>query len=933
MARVRRIETAEDIPGGLAALGAIGDYLLSNDQITAVLDDLDHPHYLAPTGGALLDLATNEGNADSMRHTFQATGVLPEEAVEYTEARTFSEDGLAAVQFRGHLFGRPDMRVATRYEIRACEPGLRVRTEIVHLETDPQSISLADGYYFGDRELLPFTPTPNGGFDQPSFGLSTLGGAIKAAPYLVAAGHTEPATSYATIACNHPELIGFQSENVAANGMPPTVVMPRDYVVFERFFAAADGAQVADAGDLALEVRRQLFGEPWVSVSGRLEQSAADLPLDQGLRAAVHVIEVDPEADLRRPWSQTRPAADGRWSVRVPADRDYAIEVESYGRIVATGQVAVGRQDTDAGSIDLPAVGSLVIDATVDGAPDYAKVLVRPANKATEDAVRGSMFGQFLSCAPLLGPPFGGSPACDRVIVKDATALGLHPGRYDIVATAGPFTTLGTALEVEVVAGQQTPVSLSLTTLPIQPPGTLSADLHVHGTASFDAGIPDEDRVRSFLAARTQVIAATDHDALGTYEEAMDALAAHDRMEVMVGMETTGHILFKLVPDAPFPQVIGHWNLWPIPYDPTAPYRGAPWDELMHPGELMTRAEEAGWPAETGIAQLNHPLDLALFARDLGWVKALGIDGNQPLPTEYDGSLASTFLWTPPGSAFSNADYHAQEVMNGTANRLFQAHRAFWFYLLDQGIVRAGTANSDSHSLSDSVLGTPRNLVWTDTTVGSFDDVEFNAAVRAGRILGTNGPVIEAHLEDPSGGRVAPSTAPVIPAPDSQLRIQVRAAPWVPVDEVRVVVNGEVVRTITEALSHPADPLGNEGLQRLDTVIPLDELVTGEGDAWIVVEAGRALPPGADLDCDGFPDTGDNNGDGRVDWRDVDGLEEDPETDCLAESGPLGEWPPTLDRSDPDFLFERAVPEGYPLAFTNPFVLDRDGGGFSGAGR
>ena len=64
--------------------------------------------------------------------------------------------------------------------------------------------------------------------------------------------------------------------------------------------------------------------------------------------------------------------------------------------------------------------------------------------------------------------------------------------------------------------------------------------------------------------------------------------------------------------------------------------------------------------------------------------------------------------------------------MNGTENEDLQPYRAYWFYLLNQGIVRAGTGNSDSHGLVDNVLGTPRTLVWTDQTVADFDEAAFN---------------------------------------------------------------------------------------------------------------------------------------------------------------------------------------------------------------
>jgi hypothetical protein len=151
------------------------------------------------------------------------------------------------------------------------------------------------------------------------------------------------------------------------------------------------------------------------------------------------------------------------------------------------------------------------------------------------------------------------------------------------------------------------------------------------------------------------------------------------------------------------------------------------------------------------------------------------------------------------------------------------------------------------------------------------------------------------------------------------------------VDEVRIIVNGEVVHTETD-LPVPADPLGVADLLRLDLSLPLDDLITGSGDAWIVVEAGRALVGNGDLNCDGIPDTGDNNGDGKFDWRDVDGLEEDPELNCLEydDVGPMGE-PEPPERDSADWTYQLVVPDGYVSAFTNPLVLDRDGGGFGGA--
>jgi hypothetical protein len=131
-----------------------------------------------------------------------------------------------------------------------------------------------------------------------------------------------------------------------------------------------------------------------------------------------------------------------------------------------------------------------------------------------------------------------------------------------------------------------------------------------------------------------------------------------------------------------------------------------------------------------------------------------------------------------------------------------------------------------------------------------------------------------------------------------------------------------------------------DGLDRLAVTIPLSDILPASGDAWIVVEAGAVLADNADLDCDGVPDTGDNDGDGTIDAGDVDtdgdgvvtadDAAAPPIADdegCLDTSGPLAE-PPAPARGTPAWLFERVTPPwGYPMSFTNPFLVDRDADG------
>lgn len=926
---VRILEAGDPIPGGIDALAAPGDVILTNGLATAVIDAIDHPHYVAPTGGNLLDLVTASGDDDSLTHVFQAVGLLPEDSFAY-ERLTIERgdiergDGVAAVQVVGALAGWPDVRVATRYEMRPCEPGIRVRTEMRHAGPEPRSWALVDAWYWSGREAVPFAP--GRGFDQPGI-VSPVHESWEAQPWFAAAAHATPAASYVEIACDERELFGFHSEQITGVGRAPRVAQPGTVEVFERFIGVAPGRSIAPASDIAAAVRTQAHDERYVTLSGVVEGDG----LGDEARATLQI------ARGGEPYTQITPDAEGRWSARVPHRGEYTVRLEAFGRPVDEATLTLTGEDAVAPTLTAAPAATLTLAVTVDGAADHAQVLLYPADDATEDAVVAKLFDSFTDCAPLLGAPHGGSPACNRVLVREPVTVRLPAGRYDLFATGGPFVSVARET-VTLGEGEAREVTLAIERLDAQPAGTLGSDFHVHGGASFDSTVPDFDRVQAFLAANVDVIVATDHDVVWDYADAREALGADDRMQILVGLETTGHVLFDLTPGNDIPQVIGHWNVWPLAFEPTGPYRGAPWDELVEPGALFDRFVEAGWPRETGIIQLNHPWAAAQFGRDLGFPRAVGVDAREPLPTEFDGTGQSMILRTPPGASFGNADYHAQEVMNGTENEDLLAYRAYWFYLLDQGILRAGTANSDSHGLVDNVLGTPRTLVYTDVTLDAFDEEAFHAAIRAGRMTGTNGPVIEASI-----GARGPALEPFAPEAGAALSIRVSAAAWVPVDEIRIVVNGEVARTLAAELTHPADPLAPEVVTRFEGEIALSELVPGGEDAWIVVEAGAPLPLSGDLDCDGIPDTSDNTGDGVVDWRDVDRNDDDvvdaldleegePDAcDPDQELGPIGHAA-RPDRGSAAYVFWAVTPGGYPAAFTNPMVIDWGGDGFDAPG-
>ncbi len=238
---------------------------------------------------------------------------------------------------------------------------------------------------------------------------------------------------------------------------------------------------------------------------------------------------------------------------------------------------------------------------------------------------------------------------------------------------------------------------------------------------------------------------------------------------------------------------------------------------------------------------------------------------------------------------------------------------------MNQGFLRGGTVHSDSHTLAVEVLGYPRTLVAGGHSVANFDREAFNEDVRRGRMIDTNGPILITCIGVGGDDCVAPSLDVFAPDSQAELHIELRAAPWIPVREIRIIVNGKVVRIISSNAGDSIDPFSARGVLLFQDSIPLAELLAGvTADAWIVVEAGFPLWAAADLiDDDGVLDTTDNNGDGVVDVRDHEGRDEDDDY----------QDPPSPTQADARFHVNVVAPGTWPTAFTNPFILDREGDG------
>ena len=433
------------------------------------------------------------------------------------------------------------------------------------------------------------------------------------------------------------------------------------------------------------------------------------------------------------------------------------------------------------------------------------------------DGTPDPVFGAELLDFTLDGEPVGSGTETRELHFVDGkpVRVAIAPGRYRLTATRGLEFDIA---QVEVAvpeAGAEVGVPAFEIERRIALDGVVSADFHVHAEASDDSGMSNEARLASFVAENVDVMVASDHDAVGNYEAAFDALGVRDRIRVVQGVEVTSS-----TPSDAAPYTIGHHNAWPVAYEETAHRRGAPPSQELAVADLyaLLRSDYGA-----RVVQMNHALVGEPGVRDGAYLTHLGTAGEGFDPSRPITAEPNRLLLRRGTDGETRAiDFDAIEVMNGSSWELYLELRRAWYALQRQGFRRTATGNSDTHGPGETP-GYPRNFV----AVGEADDADsFDAAIRAGRLFITTGPILAGFRAN--GGVAGDGVA--APGGEVTVEIEVSAAPWVPVDEVRLLLNGEVVRSFRD-LAPPGDVL------RLEREVTL----TLPGDGFLTLEAGVPL--------------------------------------------------------------------------------------------
>jgi hypothetical protein len=779
--RIDASDAARLVPGGPDATGGVGDWALSNGVLCAVVSDPAHESDLAVSGGALVDLG-HCGRGDDQLVLLQPLVNLDRGGAVAVAGVTASVDGgEARLTTTGTAAG---CDVDTVYSLDAGEPTrLRITSRIVRRAPGARIFAFGDIALHAKHALRPFALDTRGrmpaeGFSHPPLDLASpvsIARATRAEDtrLLVGARPLEPGIAYAlralravrerpgspprelpVLSLSAESFSGFAAfvapfwlggDRLGPLAMLETRwmdVTPGDTFLFEREVWVSDRSDAASLIDRLRPGGRR--------ISGRVD--------DPDARLQVH-------ADDGAVATEAAPDTDGRFAFRLAPGR-YRLDVLGSASGETHRLFTVGDDDVDLGAVAAPPRGEIELPRGVamrlsfegiDGTPDPRFGDERPAVRFGGARSPGSAVARDVVLA--------GSAAVDPA------AVGIAPGRYRVRAGRGPEYGV-TTTEIAVVAGARVPLAIAPPPRVLATPGWISADLHVHAAPSDDSALPLPVRVASYVAEGCEVLVATDHDTLTDYGPLIRSLDLAGAVASVVGQEVT-----SAVPTPEAPTTFGHANVFPLVRDPLAYRSGALPNEGRRLRDVI--AAVRALPGEH-LVQLNHARsggDAAGFFDHL----SVGHPFEPDLPLTIPPN--TVLIARDPVTGVRDVDFDAMELMNGPHMERYRLLRSDWFALLRHGIVRTGTANSDSHLLRD-VAGVPRNLVRVaGDTPARFDADEFVRAIRAGRVIGTTGPILDLHVGAAGIGERATGR-------DAPIRVDVRAAPWVPVATVRVFVNG-----------------------------------------------------------------------------------------------------------------------------------------------
>ncbi|MBV8761856.1 MAG: CehA/McbA family metallohydrolase [Deltaproteobacteria bacterium] len=753
-ARAGRIHGADLplVPSGLVTWKD-GDFVLANDRVALVIEDVGDSDLYDPWGGRPVGLARVVGGQLVEPANFGEFFLLTGRSSIVTDSVSVINDGSngmpAIIRARGKLHPIPffesvisavysdqftDIDAAIDYELAPGSEKVDIRMRYASPRTEDKMVpSTLHAFMYTDR--MPVFQ-PGAGFDKQ----------INGAPHVDFVDDQATSWSYSpgdgTFGSSL-SVSGFLGAFTTGYNLPACGTTDRIHASIVIGGPGLDGIEAA------------------VARTNNTVQRAITGTVTRGGQPAggVRVHASDGTSYLTR----TTTAADGTFTLHVPAAANIHLDAYKRGDAVGTAEVGAGTSAT----IDLPATGSIHVVATENGAAVPVRVQVMPAGGQQVPSVPGKLGEDSIAAGRL---------HVEYAVTGDVT-LPAPPGSWDVIVSRGYEYEL-VKKTVTVVANETVQVAAPLDHA-VDTTGIQCGDFHVHTWRSNDSGDRALQKVAQAVADGLELPVRSDHEWVGDFAQEIAQLGVQAFAFPIGSIELTSF------------EVWGHMGVFPLQGDPTAVNNGAPkWQTFPTAAAPDTKFETLSPPKvfdavrarpEQPIVIINHPHSGVNYFPYVGYDPATGTaTGTEDWDTKF------TLV-----EVFNNSSW--SDNRTGTVDD--------WFGMLKAGRKVFAVGSSDSHGIVGSPVGYPRTCVQ----LGTDDPRQLTASLvrdqlAAGHATVSGGIYVTAKL-----GTAGPGDTTTGAGSPQMVDVTVQAPTWIDVSSIDVVVDGTTVDTIP-VMPGDADP-------------------------------------------------------------------------------------------------------------------------------
>ncbi len=794
---------AQLIQGGPDASGGIGDWFISNGTLCAIISDIQHEGEFSSKGGVLTDLSFCDRDDDQYTTAQDFLGrrdnVLHG---RYIRLQQNNETASIIVQL-----GAEGVTQQTRYSLSLGDPTVLsiskrltrtedVNTFNIYLPMQLNANSL-ESFVFASKNL-----NKSNGFKNQNFTSRGIVGAIRFALRNADTiiNHSPPWVEHGiAYGWQLVSAIRVQTEQENLYTIPTFVAVDSD---INAMVIVPDTFYIGDENDIgllqvpqiplmslavgdSLEIEEQIYVSNHGDVASITDQIIPHAPLVSGRvnepASALHIDFSD-----GTPFTFVRPQKDGRFSFHVPMGNYTIRHIGKAGRS-QSHSIKVTNQKLDLGLLELPPAATLSLPQ------GHAMRLVFKGSNGTADPHFSDTLTGF-SVTDKDGEHF--KENVNQIfmagVAGDEKSVLLAPGRYKVYATRGPeYSVEQTSIDIK--SGENYDLSLAIPKQVVQTPNFIASDLHVHSGGSWDNTTSDALRVRSFVAEHGEVMVSSEHDKPVDFAPLIKAMGVATKITSIAAAEVT-----SLAQTERNRFTNGHFNFFPFRPQAHSYRRGMVNHEDKRIRDVIHAVRQLN---QDVLVQLNHPrANLALSGKlphnheelieSAHYLDHMG-SANHPYNPERaltEGQNA-VLIEADPETDLRDIDFDLIEVINPSDDdhqERIEAVRKDWLSFLKQGERITATANSDSHHSAQEVA-LPRTMVaMRSDKVDQFNQSEFLTALKVGNAYGTTGPMLDLNLNGtPMGG--------TLQADKAVLEIIINSADWIPVESLKVQINGETI--------------------------------------------------------------------------------------------------------------------------------------------